>query len=180
LLEPVIDCLSHPDRCVRTEAAWAASLFGGAAAVAVPQLLALLDDDYHGAWDAAAYTLGSLRVQPEVVVPALARLVCEREYIPLWEPIDALGAYGRDATPALPKLLERFALAVANNDDLVTPIARALEAICQDPRQAVRDHIGSRDPELLQLALRELANVADAPGHAPPIQGVIPYPRPQR
>lgn len=181
LLEPVVSCLSHRDIDVRTEAAWAMSVFGESARVAVPQLVALLNDEIGGASAPASYTLGKLRTEPKLVVPELAHLLGDLNNTP-WEIIDALAAYRNEAQAAVPKLLESLEIAAGRSSDLGTPIARALWAICPDPKRAVREHIGERDPDLLRLALRELTNTEDgSPGQEPNTnRGTIPLPRPHR
>jgi hypothetical protein len=184
LLQPVIACLSHPDITVRTEAAWAVSVFGEASKVAVPQLVVLLGEGPYGAGSAAARALGLLRAEPERVVPELVYMVTDKHVPPTWELIDALAAYGRDALAALPRLLDLFVTAVGSNGDLATPLARALWAISPDPRRDVREHIGAGDPDLLRLALNELGTTPPdptAPRYAPPpVQWGIPLPRPPR
>jgi hypothetical protein len=181
LLDPVVGCLADRDDCVRAEAAWAVAAFGAAAASAVPQLVALLSDSAPGVRAGAARSLGAIRANPEVVVPELARLVSDHA---AYEAIGSLGDFGADADAVVPQLVAAFALAVANNDDRTTALARALGTISPDPQLAVRDYLGGRDPELLRLALEELGAIpADAVSGQfgpPPRQVGIPFPRVRR
>lgn len=162
LLEAVVSCLSHGDANVRTEAAWAVSVFGDAAHAAVPQLVKLLEirDPGHVA---AVNALGRLRAEPKTVMPELIDLLRAPIKDVSWETIEALRAYGPDAAAALPRLLEHFEMAVGNNDHLTTPIARALLAISPDPQRELREHMGERDPDVLRFALKELATIPTDP-----------------
>jgi hypothetical protein len=184
LLEPIVQCLRDRDDCVRAEAAWALAVFGSAATPAVPQLVALLGDSAPGVRAGAARSLGAIRANPEVVVPELARLLSDLDFHAAYEAIGSLGDFGADADAVVPQLVAAFALAVANNDDRTTALARALGAISPDPQLAVRDHLGKSDRELLHLALQELsatpADVAAGRPGPPPNRVAIPFPRAPR
>jgi hypothetical protein len=183
-VEPLTRCLAHADTSLRSEAVWALAAFGESGRTAAPQIVALLDDHEPHVRAGAARVLGILRPDPGWVVPELVRLMSDHVFQVAWEATEAIRTYGVHAETVLPKVFQRFEQAVANNDDLVTPIARALRAISLDPKRELRGHMGERDPELLRLALNELATSPTDPTDPrctpPATRGAIPYPRPPR
>ncbi len=151
LVAAVGRCLRDPDGAVRAEAARGLAGFGEAAGAAVPRLFEMVQggDD---AWPSALSTLAALRADPARVVPEVARLLAARP-----ESAGALAAavraYGADAGPAVPALLDAFGRQLAGGE--VREVVAAVRALVPDPEARVRAHFAA-DPELVRHALWEL------------------------
>jgi hypothetical protein len=163
LLAAVAGCLNDPDPAIPGEAARALAVFGPAAEAAVPGLIQALKAANDATRAGAAYALGALGLQPDVVVPELRFLlglggrglgaVCGAVSVAA----AALGQFGPRAESAIGDLLGAFTAALVNCDHgFVDIVARALLAITPDPEKCVDQYFEDGDPELRLLALDAL------------------------
>jgi hypothetical protein len=137
---------------VRAEAARALAGFGAAAAPAVPRLVEIVRHE-GDVWMCALPTLAALRSDPPTVVPEIARLLARHpNYAGLLA--GALRAYGPDATPAIPALLDVFGREAATGG-AVREVMAAVRDLVPDLEAQVRNHFAA-DPELLALVQWEL------------------------
>ncbi len=99
------NCLRDSRQKVQRQAACGLSDFGEKARPAVPVLIQCLKDTNAGVASLGAYSLGKLKLEPDSVVPALTECLQDPRQQVRREAARALRAYGEQARPALPGLL---------------------------------------------------------------------------
>ncbi|MCI0700892.1 MAG: HEAT repeat domain-containing protein [Planctomycetia bacterium] len=156
LHEPVAHLLNDREPPIREAAARAIGMFGERSLDLVPQLTALLFDDWWGTRAAAAQSLGALKPSPKDVVEELARVLGDIRDYPACMAAAALSGYGYQAAEAVPRLLDALERALGTLDARTDILLGTLLAICPNPQQVVREHFGEHDPELLRQALHGL------------------------
>ena len=153
LVPAVCRCLDDPDAGVRAEAARALVGFGAGTVPAVPRLLEIVRNEME-TWPCALPTLVALRADPLVVVLEVARLLARRpDHAGLLA--GALRAYGADAGPAIPALLDALGREVTRGV-AVREVLAAVRTLAADPEARVREHF-TADPELWRHVLWELS-----------------------
>lgn len=70
----------------------------------------------------------------------------------------ALRAYGAEAGACLPQLLVALERSLTTYTSATPGYFAILRTISSEPERTLRNHFGARDPELLGMALRELAS----------------------
>lgn len=124
LLQLVQNLESQPPGSSRVRILRTIGQFGQRGAIAVSVLLSFLDDSDRSTRCMAAKSLGRIRAEPEVVVPALVALLQDERCI--YEAVEALGEYGPEANAALAPLQ---GLLSKSSEDLRQRIIKAIDKI---------------------------------------------------
>lgn len=136
---PLAKALGDPSPKVRIKAAEALMQFGPSAEAAVPALLGVLENkDDPGLRHKSVIALGLIHRRPKEVVPALTKVLKEKDGAPKpsettlhQAAIAALIPFGPDAKGAVPELLER----VRPGDKIMTGLCLgALASVKYDPK----------------------------------------------
>jgi hypothetical protein len=170
VVEAVTRCLEDPDPCIPGEAARTLACLGPAAAPAVPLLVCALYSSVQDTRAGAAQALGVLRPPAQSTVPELSALLADPVPEVVFQASEALRPYGRDAAPAIGRLLPalRQALITCETSTIENLTATLVDAT-PDPEQQIRDYFTEDDEELRAQALaaleeeRELRNPIDSP-----------------
>jgi HEAT repeat protein len=157
LVAAVVERLDDPDPAIPGEAARVLAGYGPAAEAAVPRLVQALSSVNDGTRIGAAYALGAIGAEPEVVIPELRILLGLGSRALVSAAVAALGQFGSRAEPAIGDLLGAFTSALVDCEHwLVDVVARSLLAITPDPERRVDEYFEEGDPELRWLALESL------------------------
>lgn len=158
LLGAVRGLIGSRDRDLAAAAVEALGAFGPVAAAAVPELVLALWYGEPEIRPAAAETLGRLRADPDTTVPALGRVLADRDAAVARAAVAALAQFGPAAAPCLPQLVATIAAAVVEGQhEQVNATLWAMSAVTPDVRAAVREYL--TDPEhqrQARIALKEL------------------------
>jgi HEAT repeat protein len=153
----VSDLLTDADEEIPGEAALTLGAMGPDARAAIPQLREALGHRVAGARAGAAQALGQLATDSDVPAPELAILLRDTEPDVVTAAVGALSSYGHRAESTTPKLLDALTAALVNCDDAaVVQLVQTIRAVTADPGQAVRQHAGTRDPELQRMLFEAL------------------------
>lgn len=146
----VARCLNDRRPGVCAEAARTLAELGPAAADAVPELVDMLGHSDQEVRTAAAYALGKLHSQPELVVTELAERLGDPGVLETaaW----SLAQFGADARPALPSLLARLKGELGRGHRTIDYLTYAVRAISADAEAELRELVESCDPELQRQA----------------------------
>ena len=157
LVMAATECLADRDGAISAAAAQALAVLGTAAAVAVPHLITSLWAESDETRAGAARALGALREQPDLVVPALGKLLGETNHAVIFEAALALQQFATRAEPAAPQIMAALATALIKADhSLAELLAATLLVVTPQPKRYVREHFSESDPDLRQLALEIL------------------------
>ncbi len=142
---------------VRAEAARALAALGPVAEPALDDLVQLLGDTNDEVRLAAAYALGRLSMQPEMVVPNLMEALDDRDLV---RPAAvAIAAYGPAARSAVPRLASSLLRALAETEYAhVDSLVHAIEATAVDPAAELRQVMTACDEESRPQAEEILAD----------------------
>lgn len=165
----LIAALERRDARVRTLAAGALGKIGPAGNVAIPRLIALLDDD--DSWEAAAEALGCLGAESRPAVPKLIGMLNA-----LRAPADQSDFGSADVDPFDDDMLELPSSgpddSSDDDDDICDPNASGYVAIltalgrigadARDAAPAVVKRANSDDPEVRHVAVQTLARIDPA------------------
>jgi hypothetical protein len=160
----VARCLNDRSPGICAEAARTMAELGPAAMVAIPELVDVMGHHDEEVRAAAAYALGKLHLQPELVVPELSERLgdpCMLETA-AW----ALAQFGELAQPALPHLLAKLKGELGCGDGAIDFLVYAVRTISPDPEAEFQQLIDSCDPDLRQQAAGLLPE--DGPIPTPP------------
>jgi hypothetical protein len=155
---------------MRAEAARTLGALAPAAAAALPDLVAALDDGDDEVRTAAAYAIGKLGAQPEMVVPALVDRLEDANDLTAAAAALAIAQFGHAAVSALPDVLSALkGSLMVNRYPTMDYLVHAVRAISPEPEADLAGLVESCDPELRQQApgmLAECGPVA-APNEGP-------------
>jgi len=130
----LVAALSHTNDIARALAAAALGENGTNAALACPNLEAMLNDKAIFVRLNAAIALGKLGGKPEIFVPVILRCTHEGDEETRWYALDSLGKFKGRAQSAVPDLTNSLAVVTNINDRY--SLLNALREI--DPKQAAR------------------------------------------
>lgn len=144
----VTELLTDRQPGIRAEAARTLARIGSTDETTVPPLLDALNAKDLEIRACAAYALGQLHLQPEIVVAELAERLEYPETIQTvaW----ALAQFSLAAEPALPKVLVALRAALERNHSAVDYLVYTIRAISPSPETEIHELIASCDMELQQ------------------------------
>jgi hypothetical protein len=156
VIDAIVDRLGDRAEFIPGAAADALVANGSDGTAAVPLLCQILDSACAADRASAAQALGVFRQQPDRAVAGLTcRLDDSEEHVVAAAAI-ALGTYGREAEPALRRLLATLEEALINcRYPVIDAIAHALLGIVPDPKKILSDYFPN-DRELRKRALQAL------------------------
>jgi HEAT repeat protein len=146
----VAQCLTDRRPGICAEAARTLAELGPAAEIAIPDLIDVMAHPDDEVRMAAAYALGKLHLQPELVVPELAEHLNDPGVLETaaW----ALAQFGADAQPALPRLLARLKGELGRGHGAIDFLVYAVRAISPAAEAEFQQMIESCDSDLQQQA----------------------------
>jgi hypothetical protein len=144
---PGVNILFRAADSRRADAAMGLGEFGPAARAAVPALLQALQGHDAAVRGSAAFSLGKIHAQPEVIIPLLTKCLDDDD---LQESAaEALGEYGPLSKAAIPKLLVLFKVP---SKDLHVAVEGALRSIDPDAAALAGVRIEPRPPAVPKAA----------------------------
>jgi HEAT repeat protein len=130
--QPVLDVLkntNHPDRAAAALVVGATADWGTNQLQAVPVLIECLDATDEQLAGTAAVALGRMRLQPDLVVPELAKRLTDPRTGVRRMAVRSLGLFGKDSVTVLPLLVERLS---DKNNDVRDAATNALQKIAPE------------------------------------------------
>ena len=112
----------------------------------MPALLEALNDREVEVRASAAYALGRLHREPDLVVMELTERLDDTDAIETlaW----ALAQFGALASPAMPRLLAALKTAIGRGDSSLDYLVYAVRSISASPEEEIRELIASCDDDL--------------------------------
>ena len=161
VVQAVTHCLHDRDPAISAAAGRTLGALGAAAAGAVPDLVQALSSANDETRAGAAFALGVLGEQPDTVIPELGFLLKDEDSTVVCDAALALRRFSLRAESAFPQLLAAFSTALIKADYLVLEIlAGTLLAVTPEAMRLVGEHFSADDPELRQLALEAMKEMA--------------------